>query len=230
MGTYSNFNVQVIREGSIPSNAKSVSTVELKLFSYGAGTEENPYRIKNATELLNITYFKNANYILTASIRMTDVDYTERLSTYNAIISDTFSGVLDGNNFSIFDFNTNTTNKTDIINLNDVNNFALFGTLNNAEIKNLNIGEQNIQMILTNTFANNNSNVVNLSMIATGVNNNSIIKSISFPQHYLKKFLLLNPAVINLQAALPLVNHSILTSFLVLTSILSTKNLATTSG
>ena len=174
IGTYSNFAVQVTRANSVASSVKEVANVNFNLFSYGDGSDENPYRIGNATQLLNISYFKNANYILISSINMRSVNYAARLSTYNAIISDEFGGVLDGNSFSIFGFNTNQSLGTDTINVSDVNNFALFGQLNSAEIKNLTIGEENIQMILTNTFANNNSNVVNLSLIATGANNSTI--------------------------------------------------------
>ena len=174
MGVYSNIYVQVIRPGTVPSNAVQTGDVDLQLFSFGAGTTENPYRIASATQLLNIKHFTSANYVLTASVNMSEVNISERLSTYNAIVSKEFSGTIDGNNYSIFGFNVDELNNLDTISLENVTNFALFETLNGATIKNLTFGEENIQLILFNTFAKSTSDVINLSLIATGANNSTI--------------------------------------------------------
>jgi hypothetical protein len=111
-----------------------------------------------------------------ASVNLSGVNIAERLEKYGAIISETFSGVLNGGEeqFGISGFNINYADRTDVVNLSNVNNFALFKTLNGATIKNLTIGTENIQLILQNMFANNVANVVNLSMIATGANNSII--------------------------------------------------------
>jgi len=191
MGVYSNVYVQVVRPETLPSNAIMCEDVDFKLFSYGAGTfdnpstdedESNPYRIANAEQLLNIKHFPSANYIITASINMGGVNVMERLNEIGALISDEFGGTLDGNNFTIFGFNKNETNKTDTILVEDFETFALFKTLNEATIKNLTFGEENYQLILLNTFANNTSNVIKLSLIATGANNSTIenIKLLNF--------------------------------------------------
>ena len=174
MGKYTNIAVQVTRPGTVPSNSVQITDIDFNLFSFGDGTEENPYRIGTATHLLNIELFPSANYVLTSSINLAAVDISERLTQIGAIISDEFNGVLDGAGFSILGFNIDTTSKTDTIILNDVTNFALFGTLNDATIKNLTIGSENIQLILLNMFANDASNVINLSLIATGANNSII--------------------------------------------------------
>lgn len=186
MGVYSNIYVQIIRPETLPSNAIQTDDINFKLFSFGAGTFDNPstqedeyepYRISNAQELLNIKYFPSANYILTASINMKDVNIVERLQANSgALISSEFKGMLDGNNFTIFGFNKNETERTDTINVTDFENFALFGTLNDATIKNITFGEENYELILLNTFANNTSNMINLSLIATGATNSTIEK------------------------------------------------------
>ncbi|MBO5954473.1 MAG: hypothetical protein J6Q13_00710 [Clostridia bacterium] len=183
MGKYSNISVQVVRSGTLPSNAivfedsGQRNYVDFNLFSYGDGTNANPYRIQNSTHLLNINHFVSANYELVSSINMSGVNIASRLEQFGALISSTFSGTIEGNSFSIFGFNKDTTNKTDTISLNDAPNLAFFTTLSGATIKNLTFGEENYQFILLNTFANSVPNVVNLSLIATGANN-SIIDNI----------------------------------------------------
>lgn len=185
LGKYQNISVQVTRAGTVPSNAVSIADIDFNLFAYGEGTDENPYRIVNATQLLNIQYFTSANYELESSINMTDVNISERLEQYGAIISSQFSGKLNGKNFSIANFNVDEGAKTDTIELSGTNNFALFGELNNATIQDLSIGTENIQLILVNTFANSTQNMINLSLIATGANN-SIINNVDVMDFKLK--------------------------------------------
>lgn len=186
IGIYSDIYVQIIRPETLPSNAIQTDDINFKLFSFGAGTfdnpetqedEYNPYRISSAQELLNIKYFPSANYILTQSINMKDVNIAERLQANSgALISSEFKGMLDGNNFSIFGFNKNETERTDTILVTDYGTFALFGTLDEAIIKNITFGEENYTLILLNTFANSMPNMINLSLIATGATNSTIEK------------------------------------------------------
>lgn len=174
MGQYSQISVQVVRPGTLPSNTVQIPDIDLHLFAYGAGTAENQYRISTAEQLLNIGYFTSAHYLLTDSISMKDVDVANRLSSVGAIISENFNGVLDGGYNTIAGFNVNQDAKTDTISLNGTTNFALFKTLNDATIKNLVVGSKENQLILSNMFANNVANVINLSLIATGANNSII--------------------------------------------------------
>ena len=183
MGQYSSISVQVTRPGTVPSNTVSTKDKDLHLFEYGAGildnpeTEENeynPYRIKNAEQLLNIQRLPEANYELISSIVMNSVNVAERLSSVGAVIANEFKGTLDGKEFSIHGFNTDELAKTDTIELENVAEFALFKTLKGATIKNLVIGSPNIQLILSNMFASSTSNVVKLSLIATGANTSTL--------------------------------------------------------
>ena len=176
MGNYTNLSVQVVRPNTLPSNSVTSNDVLFNLFAYGNGSSENPYRIANATHLLNITYFSSANYELTKAIDMSLVSLDSRLSEHNAIIAKEFSGVLDGKGYAISKFKTDTSLKTDTIELNGVENFALFESISNATIKNLHIGSSDYQLILTNTFANASSNVINLSLLATTANNSRFEK------------------------------------------------------
>ena len=174
MAEYTNIYVLVSRQNASSSMRTTLNDINLHLFSYGAGTEANPYRIQTAEQLLNISYFENAHYEFTASINLTGVDINERLKDYNAVIASEFGGTLNGNGFAILGFNINDDEKTDILELEDASNFALFGTLNGATIKNLTIGKQEIQLILSNVFAKQPADVVKLSLIATGANNSTI--------------------------------------------------------
>ncbi len=167
MAKYTNIYVQVDRPNTLSSNKVQIEDIDYHLFSYGAGTEENAYRIYTAEQLLNITYFPAANYVLTSSLNLTGVDIAERVSTYGGIIAEEFNGVLDGNNFAILGFNIDDQTGKDIITLNDQTGFALFEKLNNATIKNLTIGKEDVQMILSNTFANATNDMIKLSLIAT---------------------------------------------------------------
>lgn len=178
IGKYSNISVQVVRPGTVSSNSVQIADIDFKLFSYGAGTAVNPYRIADAQHLLNIKYFNSAHFELSSSINMSEVNYAERLNKFKAVVSEEFSGVLNGNNYSIFGFNKNTEEKTDTIALTGTQSFAMFKILNNAIIKNLTFGEENYQLILSNTFANNVANMINLSLITTGANN-SIIENVN---------------------------------------------------
>lgn len=180
MGVYSNIYVQVVRPNTLSSVKTQLDDIDYQLFSYGAGTfgddetEANPYRIYNAEQLLNISYFPSANYVLTSSINLTGFDIVNRLANHNAVIAKEFNGCLDGANFSIIGFNINEETGKDIIAVENATNFALFETLNNATIKNLVIGKEDIQLILTNTFALTSSSVIKLSLIATGANNSTL--------------------------------------------------------
>lgn len=45
-------------------------------FAGGDGSAENPYRIKNATQLMKVNIYPDANYILVGNINMKKVEYT----------------------------------------------------------------------------------------------------------------------------------------------------------
>lgn len=171
IGKYSNFSVQVIREGTVPSVSSAGEAFEFDIFNYGGGTETNAYRISTAEELLNIRCFPGANYELISAINMAGVE-----TTNSYIIAEEFNGSINGNDYAIFGFNKDTIAKTDTISLSNSTQFALFGMLNNAKISNLVLGEQEYQTILLNSFAFNNQNGVKLSLIATGANNSIIEK------------------------------------------------------
>lgn len=166
MGLYTNFVVQVTRANSTNSPTRSYENVDLNLYSFGAGTSENPYRIKNSTHLLNITYNESANYELIESISLSDVDIATRIDEIGAVVAYNFSGVLDGNNSVIYGF-TN-------LELTNASNFALFNTLNGATVRDLSIGLSDEDTNISNSFANNYSNVVNLSVLGINANNSTI--------------------------------------------------------
>lgn len=166
MGMYTNFVVQVTRANSNNSPTRGYENVDLNLYSYGAGTSENPYRIKNSTHLMNITYNESANYELIESVNLSDVNIANRISEFDAIISSNFSGTLNGNNSVIYGFNN--------LVLTSANSFALFNTLNNATIYDLSIGLTDSDTNISNSFANNYSDVVNLSVLGINANNSTI--------------------------------------------------------
>jgi len=176
VGAYTSVRVYVQRD-QLYSSTTEVNNITLHWYTAGNGTESNPYMISSAEELLNINYFPSSYFKLAKSIDMSSVDIQSRLSEYDAIIYSEFKGVLDGDSeqkYTIYKFNYDEESQTDTILLNDVHNFALFKTLDGATIKNLTIGQENVQLILSNMFANHSSNVVKLSMIATGAKNSRV--------------------------------------------------------
>ena len=182
MAVYTNVSVVVLRSDALYSPAIKIGEddwyYDLHLFSYGSGEfddkltpnvdESNPYRISSAEQLLNIKYFTSANYVLTQSIDMSNINVQETMTQNGALICDEFSGCIDGTN-----------NKLSIIlpeniELNDAKQFALFGTMKYATMKNLTFKSENSDLILSNTFAFDVPDVVKLSLIATGANNSTL--------------------------------------------------------
>lgn len=183
MGEYKNPMIQVVRTGTISSDVVITDDLTFNLFRYGDGTTENAYQIYSATELMNIKYFNSANFILKSRISFEDVDVQASLTTNGALISDEFHGILDGNNNEITFASPRA--EVETIELNSKLNFALFGMIstpagavNKATIKNLKIGQENRQLILSNMLDSELSNVLKLSMIATGANN-SIFENVN---------------------------------------------------
>lgn len=166
LGIYSNFNVQVVRNNSNNSATSSYGEVDYNLYSYGSGTSENPYRIKNATHLLNISYNESAEYELLESINLSGINFSDRLDRFNAIIANNFSGVINGEGNVIYGFNN--------IELTNITNFALFNNLDGAEINDLSIGLNDTPSYISISFALNSANMINLSVLAVNANNSTI--------------------------------------------------------
>ena len=141
---------------------------------YGDGSEGNPYSISNAEQLLNIKYFATDKkyFALVNTINLKD-GVTEYSTASGVIIAETFNGVLNGNEHSIGNF-VEVYNGVQTINIKNANKFALFGTLADATIKNLTIGNSDSTIKIVNSFDEDNSNVVQLSLIATGANRSTI--------------------------------------------------------
>lgn len=172
MGLYYNFSVKVYRNGVGGMSSASIvgGELDLQLYSYGAGEQGNEYRLSNANQLLNIKFYPNAHYIMTEAIDLSTIDIASQLTKYGAIIFDTFTGSLDGNNLKIIGL--------DDLNLTDTYNFALFNTLDNAKIKNLVFDSVDSQTNIANTFANSTTNVIKLSLIAISATNSTEISNI----------------------------------------------------
>ena len=164
IGKYSDISVQVIRQNTFSSDAVVTTSVDFKLFGYGAGTEENPYMLYTADQLLNIRYFPHAHFKFSNSINMNGVNVQQRLANFGGIIADNFTGVLDGNGCSIFGFNK--LGSTDTISLSNQTNFRLFENLEGT-IKDLTIGEEDANFVITNTISDTSITTINIAIIAT---------------------------------------------------------------
>lgn len=185
VGTYKNIKICVIREGTMSSAYVEYSDeYTFNLYKAGSGTEENPYLIATAEQLLNVEKLAMANkyFVITQNISMSSVYVAERLSSYSAIIANEFNGTLNGNGKSISSYNLK--DGEDTINLTTETNFALFNKLTNATIINLTLGQANVTTniirqanVITNikkSFANTEANVVKLSMLAVTSKNSTI--------------------------------------------------------
>lgn len=186
MAEYTHLSAVVVRTATLSSSTSEFdfsqyqnNVLTLRLFDYGHGTEENPYIINNAQQLLNIRLKSDKYYRLSANINLNDVknDVISNLTNIGVIVSETFSGVLDGNNYSIYFQESE--RYTYMLELSNVNNFALFGNLQGkfdklATIKNLSFGKQSISTTIKNTFANNYANVVKLGVVAIDAINSKL--------------------------------------------------------
>lgn len=145
-------------------------------FAGGNGTIDNPYVIKEGSELAyffsvinsdNNTDYFNKFYILDNNINLNGYDFS-------FIQNDKlFSGSFDGQGYNIFNFNLDSYEYADNI------YYSLFGNLNNAEIMNINIYDVNININETNAntyvgllgINSINSNIHNLSLYNINLNN-----------------------------------------------------------
>lgn len=180
IGTYTNFSVQVVRSESSVSDITKCDTRSyvFDIFEEGNGSESAPYGISNQEQLLRIAngrfiskYYKLENNI---NLDMTNVEVLNRITTYGAVIAGKFTGNIDGygkailTNFGEY----NQTENTYTVDLRN-NNFALFGNLESAIIKNVTIGQvatadnsESASIIIKQTFDTDMQNMIKSSMIA----------------------------------------------------------------
>ncbi len=169
IGVYSNFQVFVKRANTLMSFAATISEEKVfNLFDSGSGTLDSYYVVSTTVHLKNIAVFTDKYYKLGENIYLTADDLKE-----GYIIAETFNGVLDGDGYSI----KLPEGDVDVSNCSD---FALFKEINNnnaieiAQISNLTIESAGSSTKFINSFANESASVLNLSMIATNVNNSTI--------------------------------------------------------
>lgn len=171
-GKYTDLSVSVVRKDSLTSVATPYADIDFNYFATGDGTD-NPYGIANATHLLNIALKPNKNYVFLQAINMTNVDITSQINSYGAIIADTFTGSLDGQNYSLFGLSNVVASNVAISNYFGL---ALFKQITNATIKNLNIAEtDNNPTKFVNMFAQQQSNVLKSSLIAMSSTDSTLV-------------------------------------------------------
>lgn len=171
-GKYSSIAVSVVRKGSLTSNSTPYADIDFNYFGFGDGSESNPYGIATADHLLNISYKPDKNFELISSIDLSGVNFAERLNKFGAIIANTFTGTLNGNDRSIMGLTDVNVSNAEVSNFEGI---ALFKNISNATIKNINIAEtDNNATKLVNIFAQKQTNVVKSSLIAMEANNSTL--------------------------------------------------------
>ena len=158
IGEYKGFTVIVQRANALSSDPTTATTQFVTLFSYGNGTQENPYAIKSEIELTNISYFKNAHYILINDITLSSI-YT------SSVLNFEFAGHLNGNNKLI--------NMGNIM-LSNVKDFAIFNSLNGANIYDLEIQANITNIITSNSAAAGVNGGLRIALLAVSSNNATI--------------------------------------------------------
>ena len=136
-------------------------------FAGGSGTTENPYLISTATHLNNIRNDMNAHYKLIADITFTDADFAEGGAYYNNGIgwipigeqSTPFSGVFDGNGYSITGLYCKLSNKNISEHSMDVYG-GLFGYIESASIQNLGMENGLISTSATSSYLESTGGIV----------------------------------------------------------------------
>ncbi len=171
-GVYTRIAVNVVRKGSLSSVATPYEDIYFNYFASGDGSAENPYGIATSEHFLNIALKPNFNFVVLQSINLSDIDATAQITKYGALIANKFSGTLDGGDFAIAGL-SNISISNNIANFEGI---ALFNQIENATIKNLNIAEtDNNSTKLANIFAQQQSNVLKLSLIAMKATNSTLI-------------------------------------------------------
>ena len=175
IGVYSEFQVTVRRPGAFSSSTKGAQTYDFNLFKEGKGSNAEPYKIETREQLLNIAKFTDRHYVLVGNITLKTEDI---MAGEGGIIAKEFSGSLNGMyGESKYSINFGETGAD--INISSIANFALFGTLNGAEISNLSIGRTESSTKFVNSVAFESGSMLNLSLIAIEAKNNSIINGVN---------------------------------------------------
>ncbi len=173
VGKYTSLSVSVVRKGSLMSVATPYEDIDFNYYAYGDGSESTPYGIANATHLLNLAYRADKNFEFVQAIDLSGVDKLAQIKQKGAIIADKFTGSLDAKGFTLFGL---TNLQVENNQISSYQGFALFKTLDGAIVKNLNIAEtDNNATKFVNTFAQSQSNVLKLSLIAMDANNSQLV-------------------------------------------------------
>lgn len=112
----------------VSSNLAYAQSVD---FKFGEGTKENPYQISNSKELNNVRYHRDAYFLQTANIDMSNYENFAQIGS----IEFPFKGKYDGGKYSIFNLNIESTD----------NNVGLFSYIRKGEITNLKIKDSSIK-------------------------------------------------------------------------------------
>lgn len=122
------FNTLISQQGS--KFEEEFKTNNYTDFNGGIGSKENPYRIKNATQLSNIYKDLSASYILETDIDLSGIQWNPIGDCYAEVA---FTGELDGNNHKILNFTR--TNK--IVEKGNRFYFGLFGWIDGGKVSNI---------------------------------------------------------------------------------------------
>lgn len=138
VGIYTNIRITVNRSGSMSSNPVTMCTEQedgsmveveyvLNLFASGEGTEAKPYIINTVEQFKNIAKYPSSYYNLGQDINLQGING-------NLVLD--FAGVLNGNNHTLKNWTTTSTNEY----------LGIFEKTNGATIKNLNLSYINANM------------------------------------------------------------------------------------
>ena len=127
-------------------------TYNFDMFNSGYGTESSPYDIRNVDQFINIKYYSDKHFILGCKIQSS--------KTYTTALVDSFSGVFDGNGYTISNISISTSQA----------NSGLFGILSGATIKDL---------TLAGFSVTNRSSSENYVGVLAGKIENSIVESVT---------------------------------------------------
>lgn len=119
----------------VDGKSEKGETLETASFISGDGSEESPYLIYSEKGLAAVRNDLSGNYELVADIYMDNTDNWERIGTKD----EHFSGVLNGNGHSIYNFNIINCNLSESFDYN-----GLFAYLEDAVVKNINFVNANL--------------------------------------------------------------------------------------
>ena len=182
IGTNYTFTV-VVMNGEEGYNGKYVSNpvsltgtnekpIKFALFTFGDGTELLPYGVNDVASLNNIRYFLDRHFVITNDISLKNITLERDSSKNWEMINGTFTGSIDGNNYTISAVKPSVSS--------DTLTMSAIMKENAGVIKNLNI-------TIHSENSGTTSNSQNVEIAGLAIKNSGTIENVHISKYFVKE-------------------------------------------